>query len=187
MEKEKYINSIEIQKNEISSQLDKVNIIKNNYETHIKNNTSNRIEMIQNLKNVLAQIVMYNNKIDKLNYDNEIKSKEYHTKEDIVNSKLSEIKEKIKEIRNLIVNDNTDNFNEKEVLIKLDNISKENKINAMKEQMNNMVMEYEKQIIKLNQEIKSSNNQRKGRFDKIRIEKTPIKNKKMKRDSSANF
>ena len=57
----------------------------------------------------------------------------------------------------------------------------------MKEQMNNMVMEYEKQIIKLNQEIKSSNNQRKGRFDKIRIEKTPIKNKKMKRDSSANF
>ena len=187
LEKEKYINSIEIQKNEISSQLDKVNIIKNNYETHIKNNTSNRIEMIQNLKNVLAQIVMYNNKIDKLNYDNEIKSKEYHTKEDIVNSKLSEIKEKIKEIRNLIVNDNTDNFNEKEVLIKLDNISKENKINAMKEQMNNMVMEYEKQIIKLNQEIKYSNNQRKGRFDKIRIEKTPIKNKKMKRDSSANF
>lgn len=189
LEKDKYINSIEIQKKEIASQLDKVNIIKENYETQIKNNNTNKIELIQNLKNVLAQIVLYNNKIDKLTYDNEIKSKEYRTKEDIVNTKLNEIKDKIKEIRNLIANDNSESYNEKEVLIKLDNISKENQINAMKEQMNHMVMEYEKQIIKLNQEIKSSNIKRKGRFDikNSRIIKTPSKNKKMKRDSSANF
>lgn len=195
LEKDKYINSIQIQKNEINSQLEKVNVLKENYEAQIKKtDIPNKIEIIQNLKNVLSQIIIYNNKIDKLNYDNEIKSKEYKSKEEIINIKLSEIKEKIRDIRSVIASNDKDGFDEKEVFIKLDTISKENQIIEMKNKMSNMIIEYEKQIMKLNSEIRSHN--RKGRFNMSNKEsvssinnkpKTNSKNKKIKRDISAKF
>lgn len=195
LEKDKYINSIQIQKNEINSQLEKVNALKENYEAQIKKtDIPNKIEIIQNLKNVLSQIIICNNKIDKLNYDNEIKSKEYKSKEEIINIKLSEIKEKIRDIRSVISSNDKDGFDEKEVFIKLDTISKENQIIEMKNKMSNMIIEYEKQIMKLNSEIRDHN--RKGRFNMSNKEKitsinnkrkTNSKNKKMKRDISAKF